>query len=301
MDKLEKMQVFVEVAKHKSFVAASEYMNLSAPSVTRFIASLEEDLGVKLFNRTTRHVRLTEPGKRFLHDVKRILELMEEAEASATGIYKEPKGTLTITAPVSFGERHIMPIITEYLENNPLVSVKAVFLDRITSLVEEELDIAIRIGHLKDSNLYATSVGTVRRVICGSPNYFKKYGKPQKPSDLNQHNIIFNSAYRPAMIWTFEKNGKKESVKLNPKLVCNQVGASIKAAKEGYGITHMMSYQVSEEIERGSLELVLEDYEEAPLPIHIIHLEGRRANAKIRSFIDLTTKRLKDTSFTSSK
>lgn len=297
MDKLDAMKVFVEVAKYKSFVGASKHLNLSAPAVTRFVASLEVSLGVKLFNRTTRHVRLTESGERFLTDTKRILDDILEAEAAATGIYSEPKGTLTITAPVLFGEKHILPIITEYLELNQAVTVKTFFSDRVTSLIEEELDIAIRIGHLKDSNLYATHVGNVNRIVCSSPAYFKKHGKPVYPSDLTKHSIVFPTTFESSPVWHFINNGKKETVKLNPRLQCNQTNSALQAAIQGFGITRLMSYQIGKELESGSLQSVLTPYEEEPLPVNIIRIEGRRSNAKIRSFLDLATKRLKANPF----
>jgi DNA-binding transcriptional LysR family regulator len=295
------MKVFVEVAKHKSFIGASKQLNLSAPAITRFVASLEMSLGVKLFNRTTRYVRLTESGEHFLIDAKRILDDVVEAEAAATGIYSNPKGTLTITAPVLFGEKHILPIIAEYLELNQEVTVKTLFSDRVTSLVEEELDIAIRIGHLKDSNLYATHVGNVHRIICSSPSYFKKYGKPMHPSDLNDHDIIFPTTFEASPVWHFNNNGEKEAVKLNPRLHCNQTNSALQAAIQGVGITRLMSYQVGEELENGALQSVLTQYEEAPLPVNIMRIEGRRSNAKIRSFLDLATKRLKANPFIHTK
>jgi len=301
LDKLDAMKVFVEVAKHQSFIEASKQLNLSAPAVTRFVASLETSLGVKLFNRTTRHVRLTESGEHFLTDSKRILEDIIEAEAAATGIYSKPKGTLTITAPVLFGEKHVLPIITEYLELNQEVTVKTLFSDRVTSLVEEELDIAIRIGHLKDSNLYATHVGNVHRIVCSSPSYFKKYGKPIYPADLSDHSIVFPTTFEASPVWNFINNGEKEAVKLNPRLHCNQTNSALQAAIQGFGITRLMSYQVGEELEKGTLQSVLTSYEEKPLPVNIIRIEGRRSNAKIRSFLDLATKRLQGNPFIHTK
>ncbi len=297
MDKLHTIRVFIEVAKQQSFAAAAEKLGLSAPAVTRSVAALETRLSAKLFNRTTRHVRVTESGARFLEDTKRIIEDLEEAEAAVRGVYTKPSGTLSVTAPVLFGEKHIMPIITEYLQLNPDVSVKAMLYDRVTSLVEEELEIAIRIGHLKDSSLYATTVGQVRRIVCGSPQYFEKYGKPDKPADLVNHSIIFPTTFESINQWPFNNNGKKESVKLNPCLRCNQNAAALNAALLGHGITRLMSYQVGEEIEKGNLESILTDYEEESLPVSILYLEGRRANAKIRSFIDLAVERLRANPF----
>ncbi|MBN0988927.1 LysR family transcriptional regulator [Amphritea pacifica] len=293
MDKLEAMRVFIEVAECQSFVAASRKLDLSAPAVTRSVAQLEKTLGVRLFNRTTRHVRLTDSGARFFEDAKRILEDVEQALATASGSYAEPKGVLSVTAPVLFGQIHITPILTEYLQHNPSVTVRAVFYDRISNILDEGLDVAIRIGHLKDSTLYATPVGSVQRLVCASPGYLEKHGIPGHPSELREHEIIQASTVEPSSTWQFESPLGKESVKLSPRLHCSQNGAAITAARQGFGITRLMSYQVGEELKNGSLTRILQDYESQPLPVSIVHLEGRQANAKIRAFIDLATDRLR--------
>lgn len=301
MNKLEAMQIFIEVAKHQSFVAASRSLEMSAPTITRTIAELESRLGVKLFNRTTRHVRLTQSGLQFLNDVSRILEDIEETEAALSGSYTEPKGVLTITAPVLFGEKYIIPIISEYLEQNTSVSVRTIFHDRVASLIEEELDIAIRIGHLKDSNLYATTVGEIRRIVCASPAYLESFGIPKSPEELSKHKIILPTTYDSSSTWKFHHQDKKISVKLAPRLRCNQNGAALKAAVLGYGVTRLMSYQVAEELEKRTLQCILTDYEDKPIPVNVIHLEGRRANAKIRAFIELAVHRLRANPFINPK
>jgi len=297
LDKLQTIKVFIEVAKQQSFSVAAEVLGMSAPATTRAVAELESRLRVKLFNRTTRLVRLTASGTRFFSDAERILEDLEDAEASAAGVYSTPAGTLAVTAPVLFGQKHVMPIVNAYLERYPDVSVKAMFYDRVTSLLEEELDVAIRIGHLKDSNLYATQVGTVRRIVCGSPRYFKKHGVPEYPADLHKHDLVFPTTFEGTNTWQFQNQGKKEVLKLSPRLMCNQNAAALKAAIEGHGITRLMSYQVGEELERGTLQSVLAGYEEEPLPVNVVHVEGRRANAKVRSFIDLAVERLRTNPF----
>ena len=293
MDKLEAMRVFIEVAECRSFVAASRKLDLSAPAVTRSIAQLEKALGVRLFNRTTRHVRLTDSGTRFYEDARRILEDVDQAMAAASGSYAEPKGVLSVTAPVLFGQIHVTPILTEYLQQNPSVAVRAVFYDRVSNLLDEGLDVAIRIGHLKDSSIYATPVGSVQRLVCASPGYLKKYGTPKHPSDLTDHEIIQASTLETSTTWQFDSPQGKESVKVSPRLHCSQNGAAIAAARQGFGITRLMSYQVGEELKKGSLKRILREYEPKALPVSIIHLEGRQANAKIRSFIDLATVRLR--------
>lgn len=294
MDKLEAMRVFIEVAECKSFVAASHKLGLSAPAVTRSIAQLEHIVGVRLFNRTTRQVRLTDSGARFYEDARRILEDVDQAVASASGSHVEPRGVLSVTAPVLFGQKHVSPIVTEYLQQNPTVTVKAVFYDRVSNLLDEGLDVAIRIGHLKDSSIYATQVGSVQRLVCASPDYLKKHGMPSHPSDLADHEIIHAATVESSTTWQFESATGKESVKLTPRLQCTQNGAAIAAARQGFGITRLMSYQVGEEIKNGTLVQILRDYETRVLPVNIIHLEGRKANAKIRSFVDLAIARLRD-------
>lgn len=301
MDKFEALRIFIEVAKHQSFIAASQKLGVSAPAVTRAIASLEENLGVMLFHRTTRTVRLTEPGKHFAEDTKSILETLDEAEAAVLGTYTEPKGTLSITAPVQFGEKCVMPIIVDYLSQHPKVTVNAMFYDRITSLVEEDIDIAIRIGHLSDSNLYAKKVGTVRKVVCASPAYFAKHGKPETPNDLIQHKLILPTATDSLPIWYFQNNGKRVSIKFAPVMKCNQINASLSAAREGLGITRLLSYQVAADIEAGLLETALVEFQEPEIPVSIIHLEGRRANAKIRSFIDFAEQHFKNNVYINEK
>lgn len=293
MDKLEAMRVFVEVAECQSFVAASRKLDLSAPAVTRSVAQLEQNLGVRLFNRTTRHVRLTDAGLRFFEDARCILESVEEAEATASGSYAEPKGVLSITAPVLFGQKHIVPIVSEYLQTNPQVTVRAHFYDRISNILDEGLDVAIRIGPLKDSTLYATEVGSVQRVVCAAPEYLKQHGTPRHPSDLSNHAIIQASTVESSTTWRFESEQGRESVKITPRLQCNQNGAAIEAAEQGLGITRLMSYQVGEEFKSGKLKRILKGFETKALPVSIVHLEGRQANAKIRTFIELAVERLR--------
>lgn len=297
MDKLQNIKVFIEVAKQQSFSDAAVALSLSAPAVTRAIAALENSLNAKLFNRTTRLVRLTAAGSRFLQDVSHILVELEEAEAAAAGVYTKPTGTLAVTAPVLFGQKHIMPIVTEYLDLYPDVSVSAMFFDRVTSLLEEELEVAIRIGHLKDSSLYAIPVGEVRRIVCGAPSYFERKGLPLCPADLRDHDIISATTFEHRSVWEFRNQGKKEQIKLTPRLFCNHNMAALEAAVNGQGITRLVSYQIGEELKKGSLKSVLTSYEEEVFPVHVIHLEGRRANAKVRSFIDLAVERLRSNPF----
>lgn len=296
MDKLEAMRVFAAVAEQQSFVKASQQLSMSAPAVTRSIAQLESHLGAKLFTRTTRHVRLTDAGQRFLSDACRILDDIDAAEAAVSGSYSDPTGMISITAPVLFGQKYVVPIIAEYLTLNPAVSVKLLLLDRVTHLMEEGLDVAIRIGHLQESNLYAMCVGSVQRIICASPEYLEINGAPQHPRELSQHEITFSTANESIHQWRFT-GSEKMTVKISPRFQCNHNGAAIDAAALGWGLTRVMSYQVGEELRSGKLQRVLADYETDHLPVNIVHLDGRQANNKIRSFIDLAVERLRDNPF----
>ncbi|NIY92337.1 LysR family transcriptional regulator [Vibrio diazotrophicus] len=294
MDKLEAMRIFVEVAKESSFVAASRTLNISAPAVTRSINHLETVLGVRLLNRTTRIVRLTDSGMRFFEDAKRILEDVDSAISSVAGKYSEPSGVLSITAPVLFGQIHITPILTEYLRKNSLVTVRAEFFDRNSNMLEEGLDVAIRIGKLSDSSSYATQVGHVQKVVCASPSYLDKHGVPKHPSDLENHEIVQASMVEASTTWVFNSAGREENTKVTPRLYCSQNGTALAAVENGLGITRLMSYQVGEQLKKGSLIRILNEYEPSPLPVNILYLERRHSNAKVSSFIELAKMRLSE-------
>ena len=288
MDKLEAMKVFTCVVEKGSFVEASRTLNMSAPAVTRSVARLEEKLGTTLLNRTTRYVRLTDAGMHYYCDVKQILESVEDAEASLSGTYSEPSGKLTITAPVLFGERYITPIIAKYVDHYPQVSVCSIFQDNVSSLFEDNIDIAIRIGAITDLNLFAKRVGFVRKQCCASPDYLSKKSRLYRPNDLTEHQIIQSTAIESSNTWYF---GDKK-IELRPQQHYNQNSAAKQAALCGAGITRLMSYQIADELEQGRLNRVLKDFEPEPLPVNIVYLERRQANAKIRTFVDLATELL---------
>ncbi|WP_284449863.1 LysR family transcriptional regulator [Spongiibacter tropicus] len=290
MDKLEAMRVFATVVEEGSFVDASRMLDLSAPAVTRSVARLEAALGIPLFHRSTRHVRLTDAGQRYYSHAKAILESVEEADAAVTGSYLAPSGRLAVTAPVLFGQKYVTPIIQDYLAEYDKVSVNAVFLDRVTNLLEDNLDVAVRIGHLADSSLFATHVGDICRVVCASPTYLERRGIPDTPEALVNHDIIQSTAAEPLSSWSF---GKRK-VKLSPRVQYNQNAGAIQAALMGGGITRLMSYQVAEELANGSLVRLLSEFEPPSMPVSIVYLEGRKANAKIRAFVDLAVESLRN-------
>ncbi len=292
MDRFQSMRVFVRVAEAGGFAEAARQLHLSAPAVTRAVAALEDVIGSRLFIRTTRSVKLTATGVRYLEDCKRILAEIAEADATAAGIYGTPTGTLTVTASVMFGQLYIMPILTEYLDIYPDVTGRTLFVDRVTNIIDEGIDVAVRIGHLPDSSHSAIKVGMVRRVLCGSPAYFSERGRPATPSDLASHRIIAATSAWTSLEWRFGNAGRLPYT-VKPSLFCNTNLAVRDAAVAGWGMTRLLSYQVGAELESGRLETVLDDFEEPPLPIHIVHPEGRLASAKVRAFIDLAVTRLR--------
>jgi len=293
MDRFHSISVFVAVAETGGFAAAARQLQMSPPAVTRAIAALEEQLSVKLFNRTTRYVRTTEAGQRYLTDARRILADLDAADEAAAGINAEPRGHLTITAPVMFGRMHVMPGIIDYLERYPDTEVSCMFLDRIVNLLEEGIDVGIRIGELPDSSMQALRVGSVRMALCASPDYLERNGIPLHPKDLLQHSIIASSAGANTADWRFHQGKDEFTQRLQPRLSVTTNDAAITAAVQGLGITRLLSYQVAPQIADHTLQPVLEDFEAPPLPIHIVHREGRYSSTRVRAFIDLLAERLR--------
>jgi len=298
LDQIQLMSVFVAVAEEQGFAAASRRLNMSPPTVTRAIATLEERLSVKLFNRTTRYVRVTEAGLRYLDDVKRILDDITLANEAAQGVNASPQGSISVTAPVLFGQQYVLPSVLEYLNTNPKTKVNAVFLDRIVNMLEEGYDVGVRIGELPDSSMRAKKVGSVRLALVASPEYLSKNGIPQHFSELNAHSLIETQVGSLNQDWKFTENGKLINYHIKSRLKVTTNQAAINAAVAGFGITRVVSYQVANELRDNTLKFVLEPFEQAPLPINIIHREDRLSSAKVRSFIDLLALNLnKQTAF----
>ncbi|CAG7856843.1 hypothetical protein MCAMS1_01486 [biofilm metagenome] len=290
MDRLHLMTVFVAVAEEESFASGARRLGMSPPAVTRAISALEDRLGVKLLNRTTRYVRVTDAGSRYLDDCRRIIQETDEADEAAAGINAEPRGHLAVTAPVMFGRLFVIPGIVEYLKRYPAMEVSAAFLDRVVNLLEEGFDAGIRIGELPDSTLRAIRVGHVRRVLCASPNYLSEHGLPLNPAELVNHQIVAASGVTPVMDWKFIPD---ISVRVKPLLTVTSNDAAIEAVLAGAGITRLLSYQIEPHLVSGRLQTLLTEYEPPPLPIHVIHREGRYASAKVRTFVDLMVAKLR--------
>lgn len=294
MDLFHLMKVYVAVAEEQGFSAASRRLNMSAPTVTRAIVHLEDKLQVKLLNRTTRYVRMTEAGTRYLEDAKRILQDVNIANEAALGINSIPQGKISVTAPVLFGQQFVLPSITDYLTRYPQTQVNAVFLDRVVNLLEEGYDVGIRIGELLDSSMRAKKVGNVRLLLVASPEYLAKHGIPQNCQQLVQHTLIAANTGSLNPDWQFMVNKQNQTVKIKPRLTVTTNQAAINAAKQGLGITRVISYQVAEELKNNQLKIVLEAFEHPAKPINIVHREDKFSSAKVRSFIDLLAKQLQE-------
>jgi DNA-binding transcriptional LysR family regulator len=293
MDRLHLMTIFVAVADAQSFAGGARRLGMSPPAVTRAISALEQRLGVRLLTRTTRIVRTTEAGLRYLEDARRIIAETDEADEAAAGVNAEPRGILRITAPALFGRMFVTPAIVDYLQRYPAIAVHSLFLDRVVNLVEEGLDVGIRIGHLPDSSMKAVKVGQVRSVVCASPAYLARCGNPVLPGELRQHTVISASGLSPTAEWNFIENGRGLSVRIQPRLIVTTNDAAIEAAIAGFGLTRLLSYQIAPYLASGQLRIVLSDYELAPLPIHVTHREGRQSAAKVRTFVDTIVQRLR--------
>ncbi|USI74690.1 LysR family transcriptional regulator [Sphingomonas morindae] len=291
MDRWQAMRTFVKVAETGSFAEAGRTLHMSAPAVTRAIAALEELVGARLFVRTTRSVKLTESGRRYFTDCQRILSDIAEAEAAAAGAYAKPSGTIAVTASTLFGRHYVMSIMTEYLDTHPGMAGRVFLADRPVNIIEEGIDVAVRIGHLADSGFAAVKVGSVRRVICGSPAYLEAHGIPTVPGDLKDHRIAASTSAWASPEWRFAGD---QRVTVHPALQCNTNEGAIEAALAGWGLTRVLHYQIGPDLIAGRLQIVLADHEEPPLPIHVLHPEGRQAPAKVRTFVDLAVTRLRE-------
>ncbi len=293
MDKLHLINVFVAVVDTNGFAGAARKLSISPPAVTRAINELESHLGVRLLTRTTRVVRVTDAGLRYVTDCRRILAEITEADESVGGINSSPRGRLSLTAPVLFGAKFITPIITDYLQRYPEMSASCLFLDRVVNMIDEGMDVAVRIGELPDSSLQAVLVGHVRRIICASPNYLEKHGIPKAPDELQSHVIISASAVTPTQEWRLMVNGVPSVIKLQPRLITSTNDSAVAAVESGFGLVRLMSYQVSDQLRDGKLKVVLSEFEPPALPVHVVHHEGRHATRKARTFLDMAIERLR--------
>ncbi len=284
------MEVFVRVVDDGSFAAAGRSLQMSPPSVTRAIASLEVQVGARLLTRTTRRLALTEAGRRYVEDCRRILSDVAEAEAVAAGSFARPTGTLHVTAPVEFGRRHVLPVLGAFLDRHPTVRGRALLLNRVVDLVDEGLDVAVRIGPLPDSSLRAIRVGYVRRVIVAAPAYLAEHGTPEVPQDLIHHDVLaMTSSSASTARWRFAQT----HVTVTPRLRCNEVAGVLQCVEAGRGLTRLLSYQVHDALEGDRVHRVLVDHEPPADPVHLVHPQGRQPSAKLRAFLEFAADALR--------
>jgi DNA-binding transcriptional LysR family regulator len=286
MDRIDAMQAFVAVADLQGFAPAARKLGLSPSGVTRSIAALEERLGARLLQRTTRKVALTDVGMRYLERVRRILADIEEAESSAEGERTRPSGRLVVSAPIGFGRLHVSPVMSKYLARYAEVSGELRLSDRVINLVEDGVDLAVRIGHLPDSTLVARHVGEMRRMVVASNAYLKRRGEPKTPEAITSHDTI---QFGAAPDWRFVEDGREIRLAPTPRLSTNSFDAAIQYAEQGGGLTRVMAYQAEQSLKQGRLKIVLAKFEQPALPIHIVYPTSRLLSAKVRAFIDLVT------------
>jgi DNA-binding transcriptional LysR family regulator len=289
MDRIDAMQAFVTVADLKGFAPAARKLGLSPSGVTRLIAALEDRLGARLLQRTTRQVTLTDAGARYLERARRILSDVEEAESAAEGERTRPGGRLVVSAPNGFGRLHVSPVMSAYLKRYPEVSADLRLSDRMINLVEEGVDLAVRIGHLPDSTLVARHVGEMRRIVVASKEYLKRRGEPKTPEAIADHDTIHFGAMTAEPEWRFVADGREIRVSSSPRFASNSADAAIQYAEAGGGLTRVLAYQAADSLKSGRLRIVLAPFTPPALPIHIVYPTSRLLSAKVRTFIDLVT------------
>jgi DNA-binding transcriptional LysR family regulator len=293
MDRLDAMRVFVAVADAGSLSAAARALKVPLPTVSRKLAQLEEHLGVSLIVRTTRKFVLTEPGRTYLESCRRLLGEIETAERMAAGEYATPKGRLHVTAPIVFGRLHVLPITLAFLKAYPEVDLRLFLVDRVVDMIEEGIDVALRIAHLADSSLIAARVGTVKLVTCAAPAYLKSNGTPRMPGELIQHDCIGSANLSALDRWPYHVDGEERAVAIHARLAVSTAEAAIDAAVAGLGITRVLSYQAAAAIKSGKLKLILRSFELPEIPVSLVHPEARLTPPKVRAFLDFAAPRLR--------
>ncbi|AGW93227.1 MULTISPECIES: LysR family transcriptional regulator [Cupriavidus] len=285
MDKLRAMQTFVRIVDEGSLTAAAATLHTSLPAVVRTLAALESELQVRLLNRTTRRLSLTSEGRSYLDSCRRILATIDEVEAGLSASHVEPSGQLTLTAPVLFGQMYVAPAVTRFVQRYPRVRCRMEFTDRVVNLLEEDLDVGVRIGPLADSTLVAQSVGRIRRVVVATPAYLRKHGVPRRPEKLADANCVRFTG-NAADWWTFQEDGRPFHVQVSGNLEFNQTAPAVAACAEGAGFGNFLSYQVAELVQARKLRIVLEAFEQPAWPLSLIYPHARLLPARTRAFIE---------------
>jgi DNA-binding transcriptional LysR family regulator len=287
------MSTLLSVVEAGSLSAASRRLGVPLATVSRRVSELEAHLGTRLLNRSTRRLSLTDAGDSYIAACRRILDEVEEAERAASGEYRAPKGNLAITTPVVFGRLHVLPIVLEFLKVYPEIDVRMVLVDRVVDLLEDHVDLAVRIGELPDSSLVARRVGEIRRVVCGSPRYMDERGVPRRPQDLASHDCITFEGLASPGTWTFTKDRLEISIPIRSRLIVNTAEAAVDAAVAGVGLARLLSYQIVDAVTGGKLAVALEAFEPPPWPVSLVHHGQRLLPLKVRTFLDFAIPRLR--------
>jgi DNA-binding transcriptional LysR family regulator len=293
MDKLRAMQSFTRIVERGSLTAAAESLRVSLPSMVRSLAALEAGLGVRLINRTTRRMALTNEGREYYDCCKRVLAEVEHAESELTARHAAPRGRLRVTASVMLGSMHVAPVLNAFAARHPAVNAELLLVDQPLDLVAEGIDLAVRIGRLPDSALVAIPVGIARRMLCASPAYLRRSGTPSSPEELGAHRCVASSGAARAYQWHLGAGKQARPVKVRPAFTSNQIGAAIDAATSGLGIGQFLDYQVQALVASGRLKRILVDFEPPPQPINVVHTHARLPSPNVRAFIDWAVPRLR--------
>ncbi|GLK56153.1 DNA-binding transcriptional LysR family regulator [Methylopila capsulata] len=293
MDRLESMSVLLAVVEEGSLSGASRRLRSPLATVSRKVAELEKHLGAQLLIRTSRHIQLTDAGRAYVEAARRILEQVEEAERDAGGEYSAPRGELHVTAPIMFGRTHVLPIVTAFLKEQPEIDVRLLLNDRQVSLLEEQVDVAVRIGHLVDSDLRATKVGEMRRVACASPAYLAERGTPAEPKELSAHDGVTFRGFKNAPEWRYRGDPPVWAAEPRRRLAVNSTEAAVAAAVAGLGVVRLLAYQIEPELRSGALVPILEAFAPAPLPVSLVYPEASLKLRKVRAFLDWSAPRLR--------
>lgn len=294
MDRFKSMSILVAAVEAGSLSAAARRLGTPLATVSRKVSDLETHLRARLLVRSSRRLALTDAGQSYVAACKRILEDLGEAERTASGEYSVPTGSLIMTAPIVFGRLHVLPLAIDFLRANPDIDVRLLLADRVVNLAEEHVDLAVRIGELPDSSLVATRVGSIRRVVCGSPAYFAARGSPKIPAELGSHDCITFDGLASPDAWRFTKGKSDLSVSIHSRLVVNTAEAAIDAAIAGFGVTRVLSYQIATAIRAGALVIALQEFQPTPWPVSLVFAGQRFLPLKLRAFLDFAAPRLKD-------
>jgi len=297
MDKLGAMQTFVRIVEAGSLTRAAASLETSLPTVVRTLAALERDLGVSLLKRTTRRIHLTDEGSQYLVRCRDILAATQEAEALLTARRTEPVGRLSVTASVLFGRRHLAPILYEFLLRHPRITAEILFVDRVVNLIEEGIDVAIRIAHPRDSSIVAIPVGRMRRVVCASENYLRKYGVPQTPDEVRKHLCVRHLGLAPRSEWHFRVGSREVAIPIKRVVTSHDIDGAVDACVNGLGLGMFLSYMVAPYRKGGRLKYVLEKFETEPVPVQVIYAQGRLMSSRVRAFVDECVHKLRRAKF----